>query len=164
MLESHYAPLFHMPEWKWAWICLGSTALHVCLMTLKREDLQTSSMNFCERGWKHLSWSQSAFHVCPTGKPSHTDCSSPHTTYSRSTVNSLLYLISRKGLGCSNRGYRGNTKLRWHWPKTKTRKRKRDSMTSWHQLGMVGFSYVQFRQADDYWYHQPHHQPFQFAN
>lgn len=89
-----------------------------------------------------------------------TDFHSPHAQ----SVNSFLYLISRKGLGCGNRGYCGNTKLPCHWPATKRRKKKLKTMTSLHQRGMIVFSYVQFTHADESWYHRSHHQPFQFAN
>lgn len=53
----------------------------------------------------------------------------------QSTVRFIESVEKRPRL--HNRGYRGNTKLPRHWPKTKMKKRKLETMTSSHQHGMI---------------------------
>lgn len=71
---------------------------------------------------------------CPTGKPS--QCSHWRPLCNQLTINTLVYLISKKGLGCGSRGYRGNAKLPWYWPIAK-RKQNLGTMTLSRQLTRI---------------------------
>ena len=136
-------------------------------MTFEREHLQTSSLRFHHCGSIRASWSSSVCHVCLTGKRSQCSRSLPFSPRSLQSVNTLLYLISRKGLGCGNRGYHGNKKAAVPLAKLKNEEEERGrlkSMTPLRQHRLMIFSCVDFTRADNYWYHYRHHQPFQIAN